>query len=105
MKKSCVALLALLPLTALAYPIDVEKNLASDIKIEVTTYDTDYDMGSITLNNYGDIATQCKVTFRNGPEAPRVRRIQVPAKQSADVTAKFNRKIIKLRVAVDCAAQ
>lgn len=105
MKKSCVALLALLPLTALAYPIDVEKELATGLKLDVKTYDTDYDMGSITLDNYGEIAAQCKVTFRNGPEAPRVRRVQVPAKQSADVTAKFNRKIIKLRVAVDCAAQ
>jgi hypothetical protein len=31
------------------------------------------------------------VTFRNGPEAPRVRRVNVPAGKSADVTAKFNR--------------
>ncbi|MNJ74479.1 hypothetical protein D3C77_714190 [compost metagenome] len=59
-------------------------------------------MGSITLNNYGEVPAQCKVRFQNGPEAPRVRRVQVAAKQSKDVTAKFNREIIKLRIKVDC---
>lgn len=104
MKKCCAALLALLPLTALAYPIDVEKELEG-VKLDYTTYDTDYDMGAITLNNYGEVAAQCKVTFRNGPEAPRVRRVQVRAKQSVDVNAKFNRKIIKLRIALSCKPQ
>ncbi|MDN7139259.1 3-phosphoglycerate kinase [Pseudomonas sp. JQ170] len=104
MKKCCAVLLALLPLTALAYPIDVDKQL-DGVKVDYTTYDTDYDMGSITLSNYGDVPAQCKVRFQNGPEAPRVRRVQVPAKQSKDVTAKFNRKIIKLRISLDCKPQ
>jgi len=51
------------------------------------------------------VPAQCKVRFQNGPEAPRVRRVQVPAKQSKDVTAKFNRKIIKLRISLDCKPQ
>ncbi|UVJ45303.1 3-phosphoglycerate kinase [Pseudomonas sp. LS1212] len=101
MKKCCVALLALLPMTVLAYPIDVEKKL-DGVKIDYTAYDTDYDIGSITLNNYGDVAAQCKVVFTNGPETPRTRRVQIPAKQSKDVTAKFNRSIIKLRIKLDC---
>ncbi|MEG1343164.1 MAG: 3-phosphoglycerate kinase, partial [Pseudomonas sp.] len=100
MKKCCAVLLALLPLTALAYPIDVEKNI-DGVKLDYTTYDTDRDIGSITLNNYGEVPAQCKVLFRNGPEAPRVRRVQVPARQSKDVTAKFNREIIKLRISLD----
>ncbi|TDF77616.1 3-phosphoglycerate kinase [Pseudomonas sp. H9] len=101
MKKCCAVLLALLPLTALAYPIDVEKNLEG-VKLDYTAYDTDRDIGSITLNNYGEVPAQCKVLFRNGPEAPRVRRVQVQPKQSKDVTAKFNREIIKLRISLDC---
>ncbi|MNE75240.1 hypothetical protein D3C80_1713790 [compost metagenome] len=101
MKKCCVVLLALLPMTAFAYPIEVEKNL-DGVKIDYTTYDTDYDMGSITLNNYGDVAATCRVIFRNGPESPRTRRVQIQAKHSSDVTAKFNRSIIKLRIQVDC---
>lgn len=104
MKKCCAVLLTLLPLTAMAYPIDVEKTL-SGVKVDYTAYDTDRDIGSISLNNYGEVAAQCKVTLRNGPEAPRVRRVQVPAKQSVDVTARFNREIIKLRITVECKAQ
>ncbi|MEB3902549.1 3-phosphoglycerate kinase [Pseudomonas putida] len=104
MKKSCAALLLCLPLGAMAYPIEVEKELAG-VKLDYTTYDTAYDIGSITLNNYGQVPAACKVTFRNGPEAPRVRRVNVPAGQSVDVTAKFNRQIIKLRIAVNCKAE
>ena len=104
MKKCCAALLLCLPLGAMAYPIEVEKDLAG-VKLDCTTYDTAYDIGSITLNNYGQVPAACKVTFRNGPEAPRVRRVNVPAGKSVDVTAKFNRQIIKLRIAVNCKAE
>ena len=105
MKKCCVALLALLPLTALAYPIEVEKSLGAGLKIDVQSFDTAYDIGAATLTNYGTTPAQCKVTFRNGPEAPRVRRVAVGANQTVDVSARFNREILKLRVAVDCKAQ
>lgn len=101
MKKYCAALLMFLPLSAMAYPIDVEKEV-NGVKLDFNTYDTHYDMGSITLNNYGAIPASCKVTFRNGPEAPRVRRVLVPAGKHVDVTAKFNRQIIKLRIALSC---
>ena len=52
MKKICCLVLAILPLSAFAYPIDVEKQL-NGLKIDYTTYATDYDMCSITLSNYG----------------------------------------------------
>ena len=104
MKKCCMALLLCLPLGAMAYPIDVEKALTG-VKVDYTAYDTAYDIGSISLNNYGQVPAACKVTFRNGPEAPRVRRVNVPAGRSVDVTAKFNRQIIKLRIALDCKAE
>ncbi len=106
MKKYCVALLALLPLSALAaYPIEVEKKLETGVKLDTTTYDTANDMTTITLNNYGDTAAFCRVTFRNGPETPRVRRVEVPAGQSRDVSARFNKQIIKMRIALDCTGQ
>lgn len=104
MKKCCAALLLSLPLGAMAYPIDVEKDLTG-VKVDYTVYDTAYDIGSISLNNYGQVPAACKVTFRNGPEAPRVRRVNVPAGRSVDVTAKFNRQIIKLRIVLDCKAE
>lgn len=101
MKKCCLALLLCLPLAAEAYPIDVEKQL-DGVKLDYSAHSTAYDLGAITLNNYGQVPAACKVTFRNGPEAPRVRRVNVPAGQRADVTAKFNREILRLRIAVDC---
>ncbi|HAL68094.1 MAG TPA: 3-phosphoglycerate kinase [Pseudomonas sp.] len=104
MKKYCAALLLCLPVIAFAYPIDMEKHM-DGVKVDATAYDTAYDLGAITLENYGQVPAACKVTFRNGPEAPRVRRVNVPAGKRADVTAKFNRQIIKLRISVKCAVE
>lgn len=104
MKKFCCALLALLPLSAFAYPIDVEKQL-NGLSIDYTAYDTDQDIGSIQLNNFGKTDAVCSVVFRNGPEAPRTRKVEVAAGQSKNVTAKFNRKIIKLRLDLSCSAK
>ncbi|MFC3944892.1 3-phosphoglycerate kinase [Pseudomonas gingeri NCPPB 3146 = LMG 5327] len=104
MRKICCVLLALLPLSAFAYPIDVEKQL-NGLSIDYTTYDTDEDIGSINLSNYGKTDAVCKVVFRNGPEAPRTRQVEVPAGRNTNVTAKFNRKIIRLRMDLSCSAK
>ena len=101
MKKICCALLALLPLTAFAYPIDVEKHL-NGLSIDYTAYDTDADIGSIQVNNYGSTDAACTVVFNNGPEAPRTRSIDVPAGKHKNATAKFTREIIKLRIKLTC---
>ncbi|WP_397451760.1 3-phosphoglycerate kinase [Pseudomonas sp. NA-150] len=104
MKKFCCVLLALLPVTAFAYPIDVEKHL-NGVSVDYNTHDTDYDIGSITVNNYGNTPAECTVLFVNGPENPRTRRIQVPAGRSVDASAKFTRSIIKLRITLTCQAK
>ncbi|MFZ3282512.1 3-phosphoglycerate kinase [Pseudomonas sp.] len=101
MKKFCCVLLALLPLTAFAYPIDVEKDL-NGMKIDFQTFATDSDIGSIQVANYGDVDAICKAVFQNGPEAPRTRNIDVPAGKHKNATAKFNRSIIKLRIKLTC---
>ena len=101
MKKICCVLLALLPLTASAYPIDVEKHVEG-LSIDYTAYDTDADIGSIQVSNYGKTDAACSVVFRNGPEAPRTRKIEVAAGKFKNVTAKFNRNIIKLRIELTC---
>ena len=101
MKKFCCVLLALLPLTAFAYPIDVQKDL-DDMKIDYETFDTDNDIGSIRVANYGDVDATCKAVFNNGPEAPRTRTIDVPAGKHKNATAKFTREIIKLRIKLTC---
>lgn len=101
MKKFCCVLLALLPLTAFAYPIDVQKDL-NGMKIDYETFDTDNDIGSIRVANYGDVDAACKAVFSNGPEAPRTRTIEVPAGKHKNATAKFTREIIKLRIKLTC---
>ena len=104
MKKFCCVLLALLPLTAFAYPIDVQKDL-NDMKIDYETFDTDNDIGSIRVANYGDVDATCKAVFNNGPEAPRTRTIDVPAGKHKNATAKFTREIIKLRIKLTCTSK
>ncbi|WP_338801077.1 3-phosphoglycerate kinase [Pseudomonas sp. RSB 5.4] len=102
MKKFCCVLLALLPLTAFAYSIDVQKNL-NGLKIDYETYDTDKDIGSIKVVNFGDVDANCKVVFNNGPEAPRTRNIEIPAHKHTNATAKFSREIIRLRIDLSCS--
>ncbi len=101
MNRFCCVWLALLPLAAWAYPIEVEKHYEG-VEVDYTSHDTFYDTGSITVNNYGTVDAKSSVVFRNGPEAPRTRRITVAAKKSVDVAAKFNRSIIKLRISLSC---
>lgn len=101
MKKFCCLVLALLPLTAFAYPIDVEKNL-NGMKIDYNAHETDNDIASIQVNNYGDTDAICKVVFNNGPEAPRTRSIEVAAGKHKNATAKFTRTIIKMRINLSC---
>ena len=104
MKRFGCVLLSLLPLSAFAYPIDVDKHI-SGVQVDYTAHDTAYDIGSLTINNYGDVPAKCSAVFSNGPEAPRTRRVQVAAKSSANVTVKFNREVIKLRVKLSCEPQ
>ncbi|MHC8321757.1 3-phosphoglycerate kinase [Pseudomonas sp. GB2N2] len=101
MKKFCVVVLAMLPLTAFAYPIDVQKQL-NGLSIDYNAFDTDTDIASIQVNNYGSTDANCKVVFNNGPEAPRTRNIEVAAGKHKTATAKFSRSIIKMRINLSC---
>jgi hypothetical protein len=101
MKKFCCVVLAMLPLTAFAYPINVQKQL-NGMDIDYNAYDTDTDIASIQVNNFGSTDAVCKVVFNNGPEAPRTRNIEVAAGKHKNATAKFNRTIIKMRINLTC---
>jgi hypothetical protein len=82
----------------------VEKHL-NGMQIDYNSHDTAYDIGNITVNNYGDVPAKCTAVFNNGPEAPRTRRVQIAAKSSSNVTVKFSREIIKLRIKLSCEPQ
>ncbi|PTS83785.1 3-phosphoglycerate kinase [Pseudomonas sp. HMWF032] len=101
MKKLCCALLACLPLSVMAYPIEVEKQL-NGAEVAATTQEIDHNMGGLQLYNYGRAAAQCTALFRNGPEAPRTRKVRLSAGESSSLAVKFSRSIIKLRVKLTC---
>ena len=71
--------------------------------IVYTVSEVDGDYSSIQLNNYGKQDAVCSVIFTNGPESPRRRTVTVPAGKSTNTTVKFNRAIIKMRIALSCA--
>lgn len=101
MKKLCLALVALLPLTAAAYPIEVNKSL-NGAEVSASTSDVDSDIGSVMLYNYGQSTAACTTVFRNGPEAPRTRKVELAPGQTSNQTVKFARNVIKLRVDLTC---
>ena len=101
MKKFCLAMAALLPLTAAAYPIEIEKQL-NGAEISATSQQVDRNIGAVLLYNYGSVTAQCTALFRNGPEAPRTRKVEVKAGDTANLTVRFARDIIKLRVELTC---
>ena len=83
MRKLCCVLLALLPMSAFAYPIDVTKKI-DGVSIDYTASDVDADISSIQLSNYGTQDAVCSVIFTNGPESPRRRTVTVPAGKSTN---------------------
>ncbi|MDX5371975.1 MAG: 3-phosphoglycerate kinase [Pseudomonadaceae bacterium] len=101
MKKFCLALAALLPLTAAAYPIEIDKQL-NGAELSATGQQVDRNIGAVLLYNYGEAPAQCTAVFRNGPEAPRTRKVEVKAGDTANLTVRFARDIIKLRIELSC---
>ncbi|MVW76200.1 3-phosphoglycerate kinase [Pseudomonas xionganensis] len=104
MKSICCVLLALLPLTAFAYPIDVERQM-NGAEVSVTPQEIDHNMAALLLYNYGASAAECTAVIRNGPESPRTRKVAIEPGASSNITAKFTRSIIRLRIKLDCGLQ
>ncbi|PJI49626.1 MULTISPECIES: 3-phosphoglycerate kinase [Pseudomonas] len=101
MKKFCCAVLALLPLTALAYPIEVQKSL-NGTEVDVETQDIGDQMGAIILRNGGQQDVTCTAVFVNGPETPHVRKATMAPGKEANLTSSFSRAVIKLRIKLTC---
>ena len=104
MKKLCCALIACLPLAVQAYPIELEKQF-NGAEVSASTQEIDHNMAAVRVQNYGQQAASCKAVFRNGPEAPRTRSVKLAAGQSGNLTVKFSRSIIRLRVQLNCEPQ
>lgn len=99
------AVLALLPLSGFAaYPIEVEKQL-NGAEIAYSTQGLGRDLAALTLQNLGQTPAICSAVFRNGPEAPRTRRTLLEPGQTRNLTAKFSRSVIRLRIKLTCELQ
>ncbi|CDM41616.1 hypothetical protein [Ectopseudomonas oleovorans] len=101
MKKIICYLFAFLPLAAHAYPIEVEKQF-NGAEVSATTQEIDHNMAALMLYNYGQSEAECSAVFRNGPEAPRTRRTVLAPGASSNMTVKFTRSVIRLRINLTC---
>ncbi len=104
-KMLCLAFAALplsaLPLSAQAFPIELEKTL-NGAEVSTSTQQVDFNMGAVQLVNYGQRAAECKAVFRNGPEAPRTRKVTLQPGKDALLTGRFTSQVIKMRIKVTC---
>src|SRR5690606_17147232 len=96
-------LFALLPLAAVAatYPVELEQQL-NGAEINATPEAIDRDLAGLLLLNYGQTPAVCTAVFRNGPEAPRTRRVELQAGERKALTSKFKRDVIRLRITLTC---
>ena len=88
------------PLSAWAFPIDVELQPEA-IQVSVTTTDLT-NMAAVMLTSEEKTALQCQVEFINGPERPVPRRVRLQPGEEVAVSQFFRRQINRVRVAVEC---
>lgn len=101
MKYLCCVLLVLLPLSAFAYPIELEQHV-SGVEVTATTQDIGHDLGALLLHNAGSVSADCRAIFRNGPETPQVRQVRLAPDQRGNLTVKFGRTVVRLRIELVC---
>lgn len=90
-----------LPLSASAFPIDVEV-LPDQADISVRTTDL-ANMAAVMLSSRDATPQHCRVGFVNGPERPVPRRIVLHPGEEQVVTQFFRREINRVRVTVECS--
>ena len=100
MKRLCCFALSLLPLSAFAYPIEVDPQLNGT---EVS-YSTRTSVATWAPSSSPTWVARRRnaAVFRNGPETPKVRKGVIQPGQNSNFTAQFGRDIIKLRIKLTC---
>lgn len=92
-----------LPLSAWAFPIDVELQPGA-AQVSVRTTDLS-NLAALQLRNDGGGALYCQVAFVNGPERPVPRRVRLLPGEEVVVSQFFRRAINRVRVNIDCTAE
>jgi len=92
-----------LPLSAWAFPIDVELQPGA-AQVSVRTTDLS-NLAALMLTNKGEVTLQCRVSFVNGPERPVSRRVRLQPGKEVAVSQFFRRAINRVRVGIDCVPE
>jgi len=88
------------PLSTGIFPIEVDLQ-ADGLNIETSTSNAG-NVVAVTLNNRGDEAAQCTVTFNNGPEVAGPVRVKVGPGAQVDATETLQREAVVVRADVEC---
>jgi hypothetical protein len=97
-----VALVALAPLIAVAFPIDLEMH-SQGIDVEPTTSQMEK-ITVLQLMNHESFPVDCSVQFKNGPELARKRRVTIRAGGRSTIQYTAQRAVIRLKVMISCSA-
>lgn len=88
------------PLTAWAFPIDVEVESEGVSVVASSAYLSN--IATVTLLNEGSENALCSATFVNGPERPLPRRVRLNPGEQTLMSQTFVRHITRVRVNVVC---
>lgn len=102
MKKLIAAtiLASVCPLTAWAFPIDVDVESEGVSIVASSAYLSN--IATVTLLNEGTGNALCTATFVNGPERPSPSRVRLNPGEQTVMTQSFVRHITRVRVNVIC---
>ena len=102
MNKSIAAVILglILPLSAWAFPVDVEIESEGVSVIASSSYLSN--VATVTLINEGGENALCTGTFVNGPERPSPNRVRLSPGEQMVMTQAFQRDITRVRVKVSC---
>ena len=97
-----LALVALAPVLAVAFPIDLQMK-SQGIDVEPTTSQMEK-ITVLQLMNHESFPVNCAVQFKNGPELERKRRVTIRAGERSTIQYTAQRAVIRLKVMIECSA-
>ena len=90
----------LLSAVAAAFPVEFDVN-TEGLEVDIVRVDVD-EAVVLRVRNYEDGEIRCDLTFRNGPEIARQRKISVDAGQQHVVRWNPSRHVVRIRVSGSC---
>jgi len=90
----------LLSAVAAAFPVEFDVN-TEGLEVDIVRVDVD-EAVVLRVRNYEDGGIRCDLTFKNGPEIARQRKISVDAGQDRVVRWVPSRQVVRIRVSGSC---